>query len=102
MRAILLSALFISIAVKANSFEIAKYRKLDEDTKSIYIGGVASGILFSMVVYEMEGKDTLFCMPSDINLGGDLARVGLSNFDGDDSSPVALAVIIGLRKMFPC
>jgi hypothetical protein len=102
MRAILLSVLLISITVKANGLEIAKYQKLNEDAKSFFIGGVASGILFSMVVYEIEGKDTLFCMPSDINLGGDLARVGLSNFDGDDSSPVALGVIIGLRKMFPC
>ena len=44
----------------------------------------------------------IFCLPSDVRFGPDLAKVALSNFSGSKDMQVAFGVIEGINKMFPC
>lgn len=89
-------------STSAVGLPISLYGELDAKTQFDYIGGVASGILVMDAYHLNSGATPIYCMPSTVNLGGDLATVALSNYSGNRDHAVALGVIEGLRVMFPC
>mgnify|MGYP001336884882 CR=1 FL=1 len=81
---------------------IKQYEKYDRVTQSFYIGGIADGLGMLQAYYQKVGVPNIFCLPSDVRFGPDLAKVALSNFSGSKDLPVAFGVIEGITKMFPC
>jgi hypothetical protein len=92
----------MSISSSTNALEISAYETFDESLSGIYISGVANGIWYLQVYYSVDGSPRLFCLPSDISLGGQLAKTALQFYDGPKDVSVSLGVIEGLKKMFPC
>jgi hypothetical protein len=86
----------------AFALPISLYEQLDDQAQAIYLGGVAEGILFKSVSYDLNGARPIFCIPDSVNLGGHMAKAALAAFKGDETYPVSLRVIRGLEAMFPC
>lgn len=95
-------AVSMSISSVTNAVEITAYETFDESLSGIYIGGVANGIWYLQAYYSVDGSPRLFCLPSNISLGGQLAKAALEFYDGPKDVPVSMGVIEGLKKMFPC
>ena len=81
---------------------IKQYEKYDRVQQSFFIGGIADGLVMTQAYYHKVGLPEIFCLPSDVRFGPDLAKVALSNFSGSKDLPVAFGVIEGITKMFPC
>ena len=94
----------IALPPKAGwTITITQAEKFSDPEYSTYVGGIAAGMLWYNLANIAEGKPKQFCMPMDVNLGGQMAKTALAiGHGGNKDLHVAHAILIGLKKMFPC
>lgn len=96
---------FCLFAQASKAIELWELEELDKTNWAAYLLGVMDSMIFTTAVAEARGHTTTFCIADDVVQGVNLAEAAIQTFKNSNSRddvPVALAVIFGIDRMFPC